>query len=90
MYTDIRVPYFVRGPGIAAGVSREEPISHVDLSPTIIDIVTGSVPSNWDGRSFKQLLLDQHAIWKEENMIQYVKSYFHVFQNGKVQLVHQV
>eukprot|EP01147_Barroeca_monosierra_P008980 gene8980-1313_t len=69
--TDIRVPYFVRGPGIAAGVSREEPISHVDLSPTIIDIVTGSVPSNWDGRSFKQLLLDQHAIWKEENMIQY-------------------
>ncbi|EGD77704.1 hypothetical protein PTSG_12796 [Salpingoeca rosetta] len=70
--TDIRVPYFVRGPGAAANTTRYEPISHVDLAPTVIDIAADSgVPSNWDGRSYKQLLLDPHATWKADNVIQY-------------------
>eukprot|EP00052_Salpingoeca_macrocollata_P025573 m.232969 g.232969 ORF g.232969 m.232969 type:complete len:540 (+) comp22451_c0_seq9:744-2363(+) len=73
---DIRVPYFVRGPGVPAGVTRTEPISHVDLAPTVIDIVSGSVPANWDGRSYKQLLSAQtypHAAqtWDPRVLIQY-------------------
>eukprot|EP00055_Hartaetosiga_balthica_P017300 m.114894 g.114894 ORF g.114894 m.114894 type:complete len:528 (+) comp9284_c1_seq6:2696-4279(+) len=69
--TDIRVPYFVRGPGSLQNVVRNEPISHVDLAATIIDIATGSVPEEWDGLSYKHLLVNESAEWKSTQFIQY-------------------
>lgn len=70
--TDIRVPYFVRGPGIPKGSVRHEPISHVDLAPTVIDIAAGSVPENWDGKSYKSLLATTGPVeWRTETLIQY-------------------
>lgn len=75
--TDVRVPYYVRGPGIPAkarGSVRHEPISHVDLAPTIIDLAAGSVPSAWDGRSYKTLLEaspDDKPMWRKDTLLQY-------------------
>jgi len=70
--TDIRVPYFIRGPGIPKGMVRHDPISHVDLAPTVIDIATGEVPQNWDGQSYLPLLSgNQQATWRQDALIQY-------------------
>mmetsp|Transcript_34709 Transcript_34709/g.79169 ORF Transcript_34709/g.79169 Transcript_34709/m.79169 type:complete len:521 (-) Transcript_34709:40-1602(-) len=68
--TDIRVPYFVRGPGVASNSSSEAPVSHVDLAPTIVDLATGTVPENWDGHSYKSVLLGE-AGWRNDTLIQY-------------------
>jgi N-acetylglucosamine-6-sulfatase len=46
-----RVPLIVRGPGFPAGAVREQPVSNVDLAPTIVQL-TGAVPRlPMDGRS---------------------------------------
>ncbi|GKZ17828.1 extracellular sulfatase Sulf-1 [Aspergillus brasiliensis] len=39
---DIRVPMFVRGPGVPRGVEVSAVTTHVDLAPTILGIVGGS------------------------------------------------
>ncbi|KAH8660228.1 alkaline-phosphatase-like protein [Xylariales sp. PMI_506] len=35
---DIRVPLYVRGPGVAAGVDEEAVTTHIDLAPTLLRI----------------------------------------------------
>jgi arylsulfatase A-like enzyme len=35
----VRVPLIVRGPGVANGVRVAEPVGHVDLAPTILDLM---------------------------------------------------
>lgn len=51
---DSNLPFFVRGPGIPAGVTSKIPGAHVDLVPTILDIA-GVPEEQWppqlDGRS---------------------------------------
>ncbi|HAK55734.1 MAG: sulfatase-like hydrolase/transferase [Vicinamibacterales bacterium] len=48
----LRVPLIVSGPGISPGV-RETPASHVDLLPTILDLLGLEVPEGLDGRSLR-------------------------------------
>lgn len=53
----IRVPLVVRGPGIAAGVSRAEVISLIDLAPTFAEIAGAPQHDDaWDGQSLLPLL----------------------------------
>ena len=48
---DSRVPLLVRGPKFPAGVVRDQPVSNVDLAPTIVEL-TGITPGRtMDGRS---------------------------------------
>ena len=49
--TDLRVPLFVRGPGITAKQEIEDIIVNIDVAPTILDIV-GETLDNTDGISF--------------------------------------
>ena len=49
--TDVRVPFMVRGPGLKGGSSYSAPSSHVDLSPTILDMAKIPVPLTMDGVS---------------------------------------
>ncbi len=67
--TDIRIPYFVRGPGVNKGSVSQAPVSHVDLAPTIIDLATGSVPPGWDGLSYRALLQSPSASWRTQQYI---------------------
>lgn len=55
---DIRVPYIIRGPGIAEGVTVHQPTINVDLAPTILDLAGVQVPQYMDGISLKPLLSD--------------------------------
>jgi arylsulfatase A-like enzyme len=47
----VRVPLAVTGPGVAVGV-RHEPVSHVDLAPTLLDLAGLPEPlRGWQGAS---------------------------------------
>jgi arylsulfatase A-like enzyme len=60
----IRVPFIVKGPGIAAASWCHEPVTHYDLLPTFVDLAGGDLVSlvnsctKIDGGSIKTLLLE--------------------------------
>jgi arylsulfatase A-like enzyme len=54
--TDIRVPFFARGPGIAPGTRISQMISNIDIGPTLCDLAGVKVPNLMDGRSLVPLL----------------------------------
>lgn len=51
----IRVPFAIRGPGIAANQELGDVVAMVDILPTLLDLAGGAVPptdKRVDGRSF--------------------------------------
>lgn len=53
-HTTCRVPLIVRWPGRkAAGEVDAELRYHVDWAATLVEVAGGSLPDNWDGRSFQ-------------------------------------
>ena len=51
-----RVPAIVRWPGLDAGRTDTALHYQVDFAATIVDLLGGTVPSRWDGRSFASAL----------------------------------
>ena len=54
----IRVPLFVRWPGVFAPQSCEQPVHFVDVLPTVLDLCGVRIPEDrrMDGESFRDLL----------------------------------
>lgn len=77
--TDVRVPYFTfcgGALGCLRGVTLEEPVSHIDIAPTILDFARAEIPEYMDGRSFRPMLLESssaHArkAWDPRVFVQY-------------------
>ncbi|XP_014670642.1 PREDICTED: putative extracellular sulfatase Sulf-1 homolog isoform X2 [Priapulus caudatus] len=63
---DIRVPMYIRGPGIPKGVSIPNIVGNIDVAPTILDMAGIEVPDHMDGRSFKKLF---HGGTEDSNII---------------------
>ncbi len=59
--TDIHVPLVVTGPGVPAGLTRDEIVENVDLCSTFTELGGASAPANVDGHSLVSLLHGQHA-----------------------------
>ncbi|VDP30566.1 unnamed protein product [Heligmosomoides polygyrus] len=59
---DIRVPYFLRGPGVMKNFSIREPVLNIDIAPTVISIAGADVPSHMDGRSLLELIALKKAL----------------------------
>ncbi|KAK3931018.1 N-acetylglucosamine-6-sulfatase [Frankliniella fusca] len=53
--TDIRVPLFIRGPGIKRQVLHN-PVITADIAPTLLEMAGLNIPSHMDGKSFLSLL----------------------------------
>jgi N-acetylglucosamine-6-sulfatase len=53
---DIRVPLFVRGPGVPVGRERDEFVGNLDLAPTFAALAGAATPDFVDGRSLTPLL----------------------------------
>ncbi len=51
----VSVPFVLRGPGVAAGVTSSSTVLHTDIMPTLLDIASIAIPSYVDGRSLKPL-----------------------------------
>ena len=56
---DIKVPYFIRGPGLKPGSVRKEPVLNIDIAPTFLDIAGVPPAAHMDGRSILDLLKDR-------------------------------
>jgi len=54
----IRVPLLIRGPGVPKGKRRGQPVSNVDLAPTIVDLADAKAQRRMDGRSLMPLIDD--------------------------------
>jgi len=62
---DVRLPMYVRGPGIPAGSVSNKMISNVDLAPTFADMGGASVPSFVDARSLLPLAKGEPVEWRD-------------------------
>ncbi|MFW5856595.1 MAG: sulfatase-like hydrolase/transferase [Planctomycetota bacterium] len=65
-----RIPMAFTGPGFAAGGQIREPVSLVDVPPTLLDAAGLPVPDSMQGRSLLPLVRRDTADWPEEAFIQ--------------------
>lgn len=70
---DIRVPFFIRGPGIKHQSSRSEVVSMVDVAPTLLELAGITPPSRMEGTSFFNLLSDKpDDMWsKDKHLVEF-------------------
>lgn len=60
--SEVHVPLLLAGPGIEPGLVLPEPVSHVDLAPTLLDLASiGTEPARFAGRSLAARLRDREA-----------------------------
>ena len=58
--TDVRLPMYVRGPGVLAGRVLPHPTNHLDITATFVELAGAAehAPDNLDGQSFAAELGD--------------------------------
>jgi len=82
----LRIPLLVRGPGIAPR-ALEEPVSLVDLMPTLLELVGVPGPAGLDGRSLAALLRGEAALAPHPLLA--MEHYF-AWQDGKRETSEEV
>lgn len=71
--TDVRVPFFIAGPGVPAGAKQDALVSLIDVGATVLELAGVTQPGQrtTDGRSFVPLLGGgRPADWREEVLIE--------------------
>ena len=56
---DLRIPFIVTGPGVAAGTTFTAPATNVDTMPTLLGLAGLKAPQTMDGRSLAPLLVSR-------------------------------
>jgi len=56
---DIRIPFVIRGPGVARNQSTDQFALNIDIAPTIVDMATGQIPKVFDGMSLVPYLSEE-------------------------------
>lgn len=67
---DIRVPLLVRGPGVPAGVTREEFAMNIDFAPTFAELGGAKAADFVDGRSLVPLLGEGSPRWRRDFLVE--------------------
>ncbi len=70
LHQSSRVPLIIRGPGVKAGVSKAL-VETTDLFPTLCDVAGLEIPSTVQGKSFKPVLCDPSAGFREAAFCRY-------------------
>lgn len=68
----VRVPLVMAGPGVGDRSVVEEPVSLVDLPPTLLDIAGVDVPDTMEGTSVRPLTHSRQSDWKDSVYIQLI------------------
>jgi len=58
----VRVPLIVRLPGGGPAATRAEPVSLLDLPPTLVEAAGGKIPASWQGRSLWTALVSSKPL----------------------------
>jgi len=61
---DTKVPFLVRGPGIAKNQVRKNPVVNIDLAPTFLDIAGLQKAPHMDGTSILPTITDPDVAWR--------------------------
>ena len=59
----MHTPLIVRGPGIAAGKTRSDLVSHIDIAPTSLAVAKISIPIKIQGRNFLRRGFKRDAVF---------------------------
>ena len=70
----IRIPMALRGPGLDGGGRITEPVSLIDMPPTLLDSAGLDIPEQMEGRSILPLLRGQKDDWRGEAFVQISES----------------
>lgn len=73
----IRIPMIVRYPAGGAVGGRRDPrmVMNIDLAPTCLDVAGDTIPSDYQGRSLRSLLLDPALPGRDRLLFEYFKDY---------------
>lgn len=66
---DIRVPMFIRGPGVVAGRHLSQIAANTDLAPTFAELAGTQLPYEADGRSLLPLLDGTVTTWRTAYLV---------------------
>ncbi|BCS21427.1 sulfatase family protein [Aspergillus puulaauensis] len=67
---DIRVPFFVRGPGIKPGQTDSQVTTHIDFAPTIFELLGLPLRKDFDGTPMR-IAKDSAAVAHEHVTVEY-------------------
>ena len=92
----LRIPFIVRAPGFDAGAVSEQPVSLIDVYPSLVDLAGIPVPDFLDGKSVKPQLEDPNAardpaisIYGENNTSIRSKDWRYIrYEDGSEELYH--
>ena len=89
--TDVRIPFYIRGPGIEQGQVLDAMGVNIDIAPTLLDAAGLLSPSLYDGKSLLPLVSgnarardDALASWRTRTVISFAEGYDQFW--GKVTL----
>lgn len=69
--SDTRVPLFLRGPNVPKNMTLPNLVGHIDIAPTILDMMGIKTPANMDGRSWLPLLSSPSTEWRDTLLVEY-------------------
>jgi arylsulfatase A-like enzyme len=70
----IRIPLYVRGPGVPPGVTLPHDVSNIDVAPTLAELGQAQAPAFVDGRSLAPLLTGAPpslANWRQDLLLEH-------------------
>lgn len=53
-----RIPFIIKGKGLPSGVVDKNPVSHINITPTILELMGVNIPNVIDGKSLVPELID--------------------------------
>jgi N-acetylglucosamine-6-sulfatase len=68
---DIKVPLFVRGPGIKASSLTQDSVMSIDLAPTFLELAGLTSPPHFDGLSLKPILTNQPHTPRDKVLVEH-------------------
>ena len=82
---DIRIPFYIRGPGIAPGSTLPQLGANIDVAPTLLELAGVAVPPIMDGKSLVPLLTARDAAARAAATAGWRTRFMSEFAEGGVQ-----